>query len=66
MGSARDTAVSLSMCQDSHKAHSNLLVNVGSGHTKEIYDLAWSPCGRYFITGAIDNTACVWNLEDSK
>ncbi|KAG2178221.1 hypothetical protein INT43_003474 [Umbelopsis isabellina] len=36
------------------------------GHTKEIYDLAWSPCGRYFITGAIDNTACVWSLEDSK
>jgi len=36
------------------------------GHTKEIYDLAWSPCGRYFITGAIDNTACVWNLEDKK
>lgn len=37
-----------------------------SGHTKEVYDLAWSPCGRYFITGAIDNTACVWSLEDSK
>ncbi|KAG2187101.1 hypothetical protein INT44_004771 [Umbelopsis vinacea] len=36
------------------------------GHTKEIYDLAWSPCGRYFITGAIDNTACVWNLEEKK
>lgn len=23
----------------------------------EIYDLAWSPDGRYFITGAMDNTA---------
>lgn len=37
-----------------------------SGHTKEIYDLAWSPCGNYFITASIDNTARVWSLAESK
>ncbi|OAD01607.1 hypothetical protein MUCCIDRAFT_118669, partial [Mucor lusitanicus CBS 277.49] len=35
-----------------------------SGHTKEIYDLAWSPCGNYFITASIDNTARVWSLAE--
>lgn len=38
---------------------------VNSGHNKEIYDLAWSPCGRYFITASIDNTARVWSLIES-
>ncbi|KAK5943022.1 Chromatin assembly factor 1 subunit [Knufia obscura] len=27
----------------------------------EIYDLAWSPDGRYFITGAMDNTARIFD-----
>lgn len=37
-----------------------------SGHNKEIYDLAWSPCGEYFITASIDNTARVWSVAQSK
>ncbi|KAG0172343.1 hypothetical protein DFQ30_010660 [Apophysomyces sp. BC1015] len=37
---------------------------MGSGHNKEIYDLAWSPCGQYFITGSIDNTARVWSVAE--
>lgn len=43
-----------------------LLLTSCSGHNKEIYDLAWSPCGRYFITASIDNTARVWSLSESK
>ncbi|KAG1121342.1 hypothetical protein G6F42_012522 [Rhizopus arrhizus] len=40
------------------------VVNMFYGHTKEIYDLAWSPCGNYFITASIDNTARVWSLAE--
>jgi len=47
------------MCLDASNA-------IDSGHTKEIYDLAWSPCGNYFITASIDNTARVWSLAESK
>ncbi|ORX62316.1 WD40 repeat-like protein [Hesseltinella vesiculosa] len=32
------------------------------GHTKEIYDLAWSPCSQYLVTASIDNTARVWSI----
>ncbi|CEG70216.1 hypothetical protein RMATCC62417_06154 [Rhizopus microsporus] len=40
------------------------VVHMFYGHNKEIYDLAWSPCGRYFITASIDNTARVWSLSE--
>ena len=29
----------------------------------EIYDLAWSPDGEFFITGNMDNIARVWNTQ---
>jgi len=29
----------------------------------EIYDLAWSPDGIFFITGSMDNIARVWNAQ---
>ncbi|KAI9145034.1 WD40-repeat-containing domain protein [Paraphysoderma sedebokerense] len=34
--------------------------------SRDIYDLAWSPCGRYIITGSIDNAATVWDVESRK
>ncbi|KAI8365221.1 WD40-repeat-containing domain protein [Radiomyces spectabilis] len=40
------------------------VVQMFYGHNKEIYDLAWSPCGKYFITAAIDNTARVWSIAE--
>jgi len=32
----------------------------------EIYDLAWSPDGLYFITGGVDNTARIFNAHTGK
>jgi chromatin assembly factor 1 subunit B len=29
----------------------------------EIYDLAWSPDGLFFITGGVDNTARIFNAH---
>ncbi len=36
-----------------------LIDNSGSA---DIYDLAWSPCGKYILAGAIDNSARVWDI----
>ncbi|KAF9178717.1 hypothetical protein BGZ51_007462 [Haplosporangium sp. Z 767] len=36
------------------------------GSLSDIYDLAWSPDGRYIISGSIDNTARVWDVKDAK
>lgn len=35
------------------------MIRTNSG--AEIYDLAWSPDGVYFITGGMDNTARIFN-----
>lgn len=32
----------------------------------EIYDLAWSPDGIYFITGSMDNVARIYNAQTGK
>lgn len=34
------------------------------GSLSDIYDLAWSPNGRYIISGSIDNTARIWDVRD--
>ena len=30
-------------------------------HTEDIYDLAWSPDGRFLVSGSIDNSSIVWD-----
>lgn len=32
----------------------------------EIYDLAWSPDGNFFITGSMDNIARIYNAQTGK
>lgn len=32
----------------------------------EIYDLAWSPDGTFFITGSMDNVARIYNAHNGK
>ncbi|KAG2225266.1 hypothetical protein INT45_001490, partial [Circinella minor] len=39
------------------------VVQMFHGHSKEIYDLAWSPCSQFFITASIDNTARIWSIS---
>ena len=33
---------------------------------KEIYDLAWSPDGSFFVTGSMDNVARIFDAETGK
>ena len=40
------------------------MIRTNSG--AEIYDLAWSPDGQYFITGGMDNTARIFNAHTGK
>ncbi|KAF9134298.1 hypothetical protein BGW39_007466 [Mortierella sp. 14UC] len=36
------------------------------GSLSDIYDIAWSPDGRFIISGSIDNTARIWDVKDAK
>ena len=30
-------------------------------HADDVYDVAWSPCGKWLLTGAIDGSATIWD-----
>ena len=36
------------------------------GHLGDVYDLCWSPDSKYLISGSVDNTAILWNIEKAK
>ena len=33
------------------------------GHLEDIYDLAWSPNGQQLISGSVDNSAIIWDVN---
>lgn len=32
------------------------------GHLEDVYDLCWSKCSQFLITGSVDNTAILWDV----
>ena len=36
------------------------------GHSSDIYDLCWSPDSKYIISGSVDNSALIFNIEKGK
>ncbi|XP_055690668.1 chromatin assembly factor 1 subunit B [Lutzomyia longipalpis] len=36
------------------------------GHLEDVYDLAWSPNDLQLISGSVDNTAIVWDVQKGK
>ena len=33
------------------------------GHLEDIYDLAWSPNGTQLVSGSVDNSAIIWDVD---
>ena len=33
------------------------------GHLQDVYDLCWSADGAHLISGAVDNTAILWDVQ---
>lgn len=36
------------------------------GHLSDIYDLSWSPDSKFLISGSVDNSAIIWNVDKAK
>jgi len=35
-------------------------------HLDDVYDLSWSPCGEYLVSGSVDNCAIISNVHKNK
>jgi len=46
--------------------HWKVKTMVRSNNGSEIYDLAWSPDGTYFVTGSMDNVARIYKAENGR
>ncbi|XP_055389550.1 chromatin assembly factor 1 subunit B [Condylostylus longicornis] len=36
------------------------------GHLEDIYDLSWSPDSQYLVSGSVDNTALIWDIQKGR
>ncbi|KAA0192790.1 hypothetical protein HAZT_HAZT009175 [Hyalella azteca] len=36
------------------------------GHIEDVYDLSWSSCSNFLISGSIDNSAIMWDVHKAK
>ena len=43
-----------------------LIMKTLRGHMEDVYDLSWSPDSLSLVSGSVDNTAMIWNVETGK
>ncbi|XP_065089218.1 chromatin assembly factor 1 subunit B [Ochlerotatus camptorhynchus] len=43
-----------------------LTMKILRGHMEDVYDLSWSPNSMYLISGSVDNTAMMWDVNKGK
>lgn len=36
------------------------------GHLEDVYDICWSKCSQFLITGSVDNTAIIWDVAKGR
>lgn len=40
-----------------------VVLKILRGHLEDVYDLSWSPDSTSLISGSVDNTAIIWNIQ---
>jgi chromatin assembly factor 1 subunit B len=51
------------LVSDAGNKESWSVVKVLRGHLEDIYDLCWSRDSNYIVTGSVDNSAIVWDVQ---
>lgn len=36
------------------------------GHVEDVYDLSWSPDSNFLVSGSVDNTAIMWDVQKGR
>ncbi|XP_067634310.1 chromatin assembly factor 1 subunit B [Eurosta solidaginis] len=43
-----------------------IVLKVLRGHMEDIYDLSWAPNSQFLVSGSVDNTAIIWDVQKGK
>lgn len=43
-----------------------ITLKVLRGHMEDIYDLSWAPNSLYLVSGSVDNSAMIWDVQKGK
>ncbi|XP_055837057.1 chromatin assembly factor 1 subunit B [Episyrphus balteatus] len=43
-----------------------ITMKVLRGHMEDIYDLSWAPNSQFLVSGSVDNTAIIWDVQKGK
>lgn len=43
-----------------------ITLKVLRGHMEDVYDLSWAPNSQFLVSGSVDNTAIVWDVNKGK
>lgn len=43
-----------------------ITLKVLRGHMEDIYDLSWAPTSQFLVSGSVDNTAIIWDVQKGK
>ncbi|XP_050327663.1 chromatin assembly factor 1 subunit B [Bactrocera neohumeralis] len=43
-----------------------IVLKVLRGHMEDIYDLSWAPNSQFLVSGSVDNSAMVWDVQKGK
>ena len=61
-GGERDGAAMANLKEEKSKENWTV-VKMLRGHLEDVYDLCWSPDSAHLVSGSVDNTAIVWDVQ---
>ena len=59
----RETASEGNLKEDTNSKENWTVFKMMRGHLEDVYDLCWSPDSAHIISGSVDNTAIVWDIQ---
>ena len=58
-----NTKVESNLCPDDGNKENWSVVKMLQGHLEDIYDLCWSHDSNFIVTGSVDNSAIIWDVQ---
>ena len=62
-GVSGETSAEGSLKEENDGKENWTVVKMMRGHLEDVYDLCWSPDSTHLISGSVDTTAIIWDVQ---